>query len=58
MTRADFITTNRQHSTVLVYKFPDMFRVTAASKHAIKGNTMIIGRRVINLDGWTVAVKP
>lgn len=58
MTRADFITENRQHSTVLVYKFPDMFRVTSSSRHVIKGNTMIIGRRVIDLTGWTVAVKP
>ena len=58
MTRAQFITDNRQHTTVLVYRHPDMFRVTSTSKHIIKGNTMIIGRRVIDLTGWTVAVKP
>lgn len=57
MTRAQFITEHRQHATVLVYRHPDMFRVTATSRHKIEGNTMIIGRRVIDLTGWTVAVK-
>jgi hypothetical protein len=58
MTRSEFITYHRQTGTVLVYKHPDMFRVTATSKHVIGDNTMTIGKRVIDLTGWTVAVKP
>ena len=58
MTRAQFITEHRQRVTVMVYRHPDMFRVTSTSRHEIEGNTMIIGRRVIDLTGWTVAVRP
>jgi hypothetical protein len=57
MTRTDFINTHRATRTVLVYKFPDTFRVTAKSKHVIAGEVLTIGKRAYPLDGYTVALK-
>jgi hypothetical protein len=58
MTRSEFIAHHRATKTVLVYKFPDMFRVTASSKHIIGENTITIEKLTYSLDGFTVAVKP
>lgn len=57
MTRTEFINTHRATRTVLVYKFPDMFRVTAKSKHVVADNTITIGKLSHCLDGYTVALK-
>jgi hypothetical protein len=59
MTRAEFINTNRQKSTVLVYSFGrPAFRITATSKHIISDNCVVFGRNRVSLDGYTVAIKP
>jgi len=57
MTRTEFINTHRATHTVLVYKFPDMFRVTAKSKHVIANEVLTIGKMSYPLDGYTVALK-
>jgi len=57
MTRTEFINTHRQTRTVLVYKFPDMFRVTAKSPHRIVNNELTFKGKTVNLSGYTVALK-
>ena len=59
MTRAEFINTNRQNSTVLVYAFGrPSFRITAKSKHVIANNCVMYNGTATLLDGYTVALRP
>jgi hypothetical protein len=59
MTRAEFIKSNRQTSTVLVYAFGrTSFRITAKSKHRIVGNCVVYNGASTPLDGYTVALRP
>lgn len=59
MTRAEFINTNRQTSTVLVYAFGrPSFRITAKSKHVIGDNYILYNGKPTLLDGYTVALRP